>query len=164
VDPKRLSAGEWVAAGGAVLLLVALFLPWYGAGSADATGWESLTVVDILLALLAAGALVATAVTARGHGDAVPVAFTVLTGLAGLVALLLVAWRVIDPTPAGDVSREVGAWLALIGAAGMAVGGWFGMSDEGPARRSDSAAEAAAAAALERTELLSITPDVGERA
>jgi hypothetical protein len=164
VDPRRLSAGEWIAAGGAIVLLVSLFLPWYSVGSKDLTGWEAMSVNDVLLALISVGTLLAMATTASRRRAAVPVVFTVLATIAGFVALVLTVWRIADPAPAGEVTRAAGAWLALLGAAGITVGAAVGMRDEGPARRTPAAERAAAAASLERAELLPLPPDAGEPA
>jgi cation transport ATPase len=161
VDPRRLSAGEWIAAGGAVVLLVALFLPWYGVGSADATAWQAMAVDDVLFAVIVAGALAAIAVTAWSRRLTAPVAYMALTALAGIVAFVVALWRLADPAPPVDVSREIGAWLGLIGAAALAAGALYGMRDEGPERRSAEAAKAAADSAHARVELIPLPPDVG---
>ena len=143
------------------MLVVALFLPWYRAGGDHVNAWRSMSVDDVLLALLAVGTLVATAATASRRRVAVPVAYATLSTLAGLLALILTAWRLVDPAPPVDTGLTAGAWLGLVAALGMAGGSWAGMSDEGPARRSPKAARAAASAGLERAELVALPPDVG---
>lgn len=155
VDLRRLSAGEWVAGGSGLLLLVSLFLPWYAVGGADLTGWQSFTVVDVILALAAALALFGAVATAARGTAALSVAAVALSILPSAVAVLIVLWRLADPAPAGDASREIGVWLGLAGVLGIALGAWFGMRDEGPARRSPEAAERAAEAARRDTEVLS---------
>ena len=43
MDLRRLRAGEILLAVSGLVLLVSLFLPWYGtAGDAELTGWEAL--------------------------------------------------------------------------------------------------------------------------
>ena len=159
MDPRRLSAGEWIGAAGGVVLVVALFLPWYRVGGAHVNAWDSMAVDDVLLAIAGVGAVVAALATARRRG-AVPVANTVLASLGGIVAVILVVLRMLDPAPPVDVSLGVGAWLGLAGALAVAGGFWAGMKDEGPERRSAARERAAAKAALERTELLPLPPDV----
>ena len=44
MDPRRLSAGEWIGAAGGVVLVVALFLPWYRVGGAHVNAWDSMAV------------------------------------------------------------------------------------------------------------------------
>jgi hypothetical protein len=161
VDPRRLSAGEWIAAGGAVLLIVSLFLPWYTVAGEHVTAWQSMTVDDVLLAAVGLGTLTGAGLTMRRSRPAVPVVYA---SLSTIVALIVVLWRIADPAPAAHASRAVGAWLGLAGAAVVAVASWIGMGDEGPARRSDAAERAAANAALERAELVSLPPDAGQTA
>jgi uncharacterized membrane protein YfcA len=58
-----------------------------------------------------------------------PVAGSTASTLLGVVALVLVAYRVIDPPGSGDVDRDIGAWLSLIAAAGVTLGGYLGMQE-----------------------------------
>lgn len=142
MDLRRLRAGEVLLAASGVALFVALFLPWYetgiegayfnrSVGSVDLqlTGWEALGVIDVVLALLAACALSVAVVTAVQRVAAVPIALDAMATLLGLVALVLVAVRVLD-LPDGATGREAGLWLALGGAAGILVGGPVAMRDE----------------------------------
>lgn len=125
MDLRRLRIGEILLGLTGGLLLASLFLPWYEAAS----GWEALTVVDLLLALAALFALAVPVITANQGAAAVPIAADALATLAGLVALLLVLFRV--ALVPGDLDgREIGLWLALLGAAGMVVAGTVAMRDE----------------------------------
>ncbi len=112
-----------------VALFVSLFLPWYGAGGDSLTGWEALGVIDVILALVAACAISVTIATAVMRVAAVPIALDAIATLFGLLALLLVLIRVVD-LPDGATSRDVGLWIALLGAAGVFVGGGVAMRDE----------------------------------
>jgi hypothetical protein len=56
-----------------------------------------------------------------------PVAGSTVTTGFGTVALLLIVYRLIDPPGAGVVGREIGAWLGLVSAAAITVGGYLGM-------------------------------------
>jgi hypothetical protein len=161
VDPRRLSAGEWVAAVSGVLLVISLFLPWYTSGGRSATAWQAMTVDDVLMAVAGVGAVVAVLATATRAGIAVPVAYIVLAAIVGMVAAIVAIWRVVDPAPAGEVGLGVGAWIGLAAALGVAGGSLAGARDEGPARRSANAEKAAAEAARGRAELLSIPAGPG---
>jgi hypothetical protein len=136
MDTSKLTTGDIVAGVGGIVLLVALFLPWYGVSvdlanvsvSDSATAWEALDVIDVLLFLISVGAT--GLVAARAGGQLVSDFPTgmVLLGLGGL-AVLLVLYRLID-IPGGDLpdqvdlSRKLGVFIALIGAAAVAYGGW----------------------------------------
>jgi hypothetical protein len=62
-----------------------------------------------------------------------PVAGSAVTTLLGGLALLLVAYRLIDP-PGAEQDVEIGAWLGLVFAAGVALGGYLGMQDPSAVR------------------------------
>jgi hypothetical protein len=145
---SRLRAGEWAALAGAAALLVTLFLPWFGievpgpAGNlvnpflADVTGtsgWNALGWVTIVLALaaIACAAWLAFA-NATGRPVAQSVAASVLTATAGTFALLALALRalVFQPGPNDFVVVRYGAWLGLLAALVLAVGGWWAIKDE----------------------------------
>ncbi len=121
----RVRDGEWLAAGGGVALLASLFLDWYG----GRTAWQGLAVIDVLLALLALVPLALFAAQATRPSPAVPVALSVLTPLAGALAAVLIAARMIDrPDAAQGLHR--GAWLALAAALVVVAGGWRSMRVE----------------------------------
>jgi hypothetical protein len=145
MDTSRLTTGDIVAGVGGVVLLVSLFLPRYGvsvsasgfSASATGTGWEALGFIDILLFLVSLAAMAIVAAKASGNLSPDVPAPVVLLGL-GALAVLLVIYRIID-IPAGDVpdgvdlSRKLGVFIALIGAAAVAYGGWR-TNEESPGR------------------------------
>jgi hypothetical protein len=115
--PRRLETGPLLVIVGALLLLVALFLPWY---TGDLTAWEAFEVWDLVLAALALASIVAaigllspdTALVDRRWLPA-----------AVLTAIVVVAAEIINPPPAAaGQNPRLGAWLALGGAALMAAG------------------------------------------
>jgi hypothetical protein len=67
--------------------------------------------------------------SAMGTSVNLPVAASALTAGLGILATLLILYRIIDPP--GDAAREFGVFLGLIAAAGIAVGGWLSMQEEG---------------------------------
>jgi hypothetical protein len=127
MDLRRLRAGEWIAALGGAVLLVSLFLPWYGPDASS--GWEVLTAIDLLLAAFALFALALFVITATQRVPALPLALDALVALAGKVALALVVIRMASP-PGDAEGLEVGIWLALAGALAIVAGGWVAMRDE----------------------------------
>ena len=95
---------------------MALFLDWFDEFSA----WTIFEVLDLLLAALALAAI-AAALTAAGLPRWVPV--RALPAI-GAVAFVVVASQLINHPPAGtDRDLELGAWLGLVGAGAMLVGG-----------------------------------------
>jgi len=122
---RRLRAGERLAGAGAVLLVVALFLPWFGGRSGlQALGWLVILLVlaDVLLALwLVAG-------TAAAHRLAQSVAAAVVLSAAGPVVALVLVVRVLAFAPDGGL--RVAAWLGLAGAVAVVAGAWWAIADE----------------------------------
>ena len=125
MDLRRLRAGEWLAAAGGLLLLGSLFMPWYGGGS----GYEVLTVIDILLVLVAAVAIALAVLQATQTTQALPVAFGVLTVVIGAIGVLLVLFRLID-APGELDGPDAGAWLGLVAAVALTAGSWRSLANE----------------------------------
>jgi hypothetical protein len=137
MDTSRLTSADITAGVGGVVLLVSLWLKWYGvsvsvqgfSASSSASGWEVLSIIDILLFLIS---LVAIGLVVAKAADRVPpdVPVPMVLLALGALAVLLVLFRIIDtPAPSDlpdevDVSRKIGIFIALIGAAGIAYGGW----------------------------------------
>lgn len=132
------------------VLVVALFFEWYGYErgpvEASASGWESLTVIDVALAL--AGMIAVAYWFARRSGrldrPELPVAPAAAVAFAGVVALALVVLRIVDlpdaAAAAGLDGRRVGAFLALAAATGIVLGAVVALRERGePWRRGPSA-------------------------
>jgi hypothetical protein len=122
---------------GGLGLLVASFLPWYSSGGENATAWQAFSVVDVLMAAAAAAGLSVGLVVLFRVSVSYPVAGSTVTLFFGGIALVLIAYRLIDP-PGDGLSREIGAWIGLVAAAGITVGGYLGIQ-ESPAVRVPSA-------------------------
>ena len=119
--PRRIDAGAAVAAVGAVLLLVSLFLDWYGEGDEGYSAWTVFEVIDLLLAAIALMAI-STFVRRSGLAPRLPEAPLLLLGG---VALVLVVSQLVDQPPAvafSELDPQTGAWLALAGAALLLAG------------------------------------------
>jgi hypothetical protein len=162
MDPRRLSLGDWCAAIAGVVMLVALFLPWYSAGGQKVNAWESMAVDDVILAVTAVLVIAAAFVVGLRRVSSLSVAATSLALLPAGVALVVTVYRVLSPAPPVDVSLEIGAWLALVAAIAITVGAWAGAKDEGPARRSADAERRGTEAGLARSELLKLPADSAE--
>jgi hypothetical protein len=114
---RRLEAGPLLVTLGAVLLLVSLFLNWF---TPEITAWEAFEVWDLVLFVLALGAI------AAGLGlttqDVELVDRRLLPAAVAAVAVI-VASQILDPPPAAAGSDpDTGAWLALGAALVMCAG------------------------------------------
>ena len=113
---RRFEVGPVLVALGAAVLLVSLFLDWYG----PLTAWDAFEVVEVLLAALAVAAL------AVAVGRLLPdLEYVDRSRLAPVVLgiALLVSAEMIDPPPAaGDEPLSAGAWIAFGAALTMVLG------------------------------------------
>ena len=104
---RRIDIGPLIVAVGSLVLLVSLFLDWYG----DQTAWGAFELADVLMAALAVAALVAAA------GQIAPeLAYLDRRWLLGLVLALtvLVVAEILSPPPAvGGADPQTGAWIAF---------------------------------------------------
>jgi hypothetical protein len=156
MDLRRLRVGEWVIGASGLLLLVALFLPWYELGEgfvvgpadaldAHASAWDAFTILDVLLAFGALVAIAVIVVTAVEATPAAPLAMQSLLILFALLLLILVIFRLADPpditflestdapgarSNVADIDRAAGGWLALVAVVGIVVGGLIAIRDE----------------------------------
>jgi carbon starvation protein CstA len=131
---RRLRDGEWIAGAGGVALLASLFLHWYGLDLAldpiddvvpEATAWQVFGVLDVVLALLALVPLALVVTHATRPSPAIPVFFSVMTVLAGILAALLILYRIVNqPGPNEIVDVQLGAWLGFLAALVITGGGW----------------------------------------
>ncbi len=121
--PKRMNGGLAVAAVGAGLLIVSLFLDWFAPGRSAWTVFELNDLVLALIGALVVGVAVADAFARPGTERLVPEGSVVY---AGIGALIIVVANLIQPPPtAVHSSREIGAWLALAAALLITSGGFL---------------------------------------
>jgi hypothetical protein len=130
VGVERLRAGERLAAGGGLALLVSLFLPWYGVGGADVSGFEAFSVIDLLLALLALLAIALAVLQVVQDGPTLPVGAAVLAATLGKLGVVLVLFRIVVEPGSSVLEVQVGAWFALAAAVAITAGGWLSLADE----------------------------------
>jgi hypothetical protein len=148
VSLRRLRAGEWLAAAGAVALLVALFLDWFEvqvrarltetAGrfvteAPAATGWSALGWLLVAVLVVVIG--LAAWLVASTAGDAPvsqPVMAAALLSALAPVALVALAVRVAVAQPGADdtVTAQPGAYVGLAALAVVVAGAWRSIADE----------------------------------
>src|SRR5919198_4241359 len=113
---RRFEVGPILVVLGAIVLLVSLFLDWYG----SLTAWDAFEVVDVLLGVLAVTALVIAIGQLVPDIEYVDRRFlpAVVLGIA-----VLVAAEIINPPPAaGNAALGSGAWIAFGSAVVMFIG------------------------------------------
>jgi hypothetical protein len=147
----RLSTGEKIAGGSAVLLFLFMFFDWFsvdvsgGSGGfvATATGsgnaWDALDNIPIFLLIVIVVTLVVVGLRLSDSAFEPAVPLGAVVAVLGAISVLLILYRIIDPPGAGDevpglsidVSPSLGIFLGLIAAGGIAYGGYRAMDEEG---------------------------------
>jgi len=149
---RPVDAGAAVAAGGSVLLLISLFLDWYGDDGTGYSAWTLFEVIDLLLAAIALLAI-STFVSRSGIEPRLPQAPLLVLGGA---AVVLTVSQLIDAPPAvqrGEFDIQTGAWLALAGSALLLAGAFMSV-----ARVSFSVEQRAPRASEAETETVKMPP------
>ena len=155
MDASRLSQGRLIAGGAAILLFAFMFLPWFeipgvesqlpedvtnsidlsgtpGIESQSVNGWEGENPLDVYLLITVLITLAGVALAAGGRGGgATLMPLSAVTFLLGAIGTILVLYQVFDVP--GDLDRKIGLFLGLVAVAGIAVGGWLSMQEEGSA-------------------------------
>jgi hypothetical protein len=147
MDFNRVRTGELIAGISGVALFIIMFLAWFSAPATEVlpgiefdvgeapgvddslSAWQAFDFIDIVL-LLAVIAGVGLAVVAAAQSNVqLPVAASAITAGLGILGTLLVLYRIIDPP--SELDRSYGLFLGLIAVAGVALGGWMSMQEEG---------------------------------
>jgi hypothetical protein len=146
----KLSLGEKIAGGSAILLFIFMFFNWFGAevsgvngfsGSVSGTAgnaWDTLDFIPIVLLVTVIAALVMVGLRLADSAYEPPVPMSTIVTVLGVVSVLLVLFRIIvPPTFASfggvsvDATLSLGIFLGLIAAGGIAYGGYSTMREEG---------------------------------
>jgi hypothetical protein len=136
-DAVSKNKGELIAAGGAVVLLAALFfLPWFDVGGRVAAstgipmsldGWQALTAIRWVLLLAITASLALALLTVSQRAPALPVTTSMLTCVLGVLASLLLAFRAIDHS---GLSARSGIYVGFVAALAIAYGGFRSLRTE----------------------------------
>jgi Protein of unknown function (DUF983) len=150
MELDKLSTGEKVAAGSAILLFIFMFFTWFGvevsgvggfSGSVPGAGgdaWDALEFIPIILviAIVAAVGVAVMGLTESSYEP--PISMNAVVTVLGALSFLLILFRIIDPPSFGSFggvsvngSVEIGIFLSLAAAAGITYGGYLAMKEEG---------------------------------
>lgn len=140
---ERLSTGEKLAGGaGTALILIMFLFAWFGFDVPGANGLDAFDAfsdwVNIILVLASFSGI---SLALFGSQMArVPVSLSVIAAVLGALSAIIILVYIISPPgvptfgEAGldiDLSRELGVWLGLLAAIGLAAGGYLTMQEEG---------------------------------
>jgi hypothetical protein len=150
MDVDKLNTGEKIAGVSAVLLFIFMFFTWFGvevSGSGGLSGtvpgaggsaWDALDFIPIVLVVAIVVSLINVFLRLSDSDYEPPVSLNVAVAILGGLSTLLVLYRIISPPSFGsfggvsvDATLELGIFLGLLAAAGIAFGGYRGMKEEG---------------------------------
>jgi hypothetical protein len=150
MEADRLSTGEKISAGSAILLFVFMFFDWFGvkvsgvpgfSGSVSGTGgsaWDALDFIPILLMLAIVVAIGVAIVRLTDADLEPPVSMNSIVAVLGGFAVLLILFRIVFPPDFAefggvsvDATLKLGIFLSLLAAGGIAYGGYSAMREEG---------------------------------
>jgi hypothetical protein len=139
LDLSRISPGELMGMGAALILLLSLWLPWFttssenpnsrlpGASDGDsATAWAVFGTLDWLLVAACTAPFILTWIVARGHkltwkpGE--------VTMIVGIVAFMLILCNGIilgRPGDSVDIGLAIGYFVGLLASIGLLVAGFL---------------------------------------
>jgi hypothetical protein len=130
----RLSRSEWIAVSGGLLLILAIFLPWYGTSDnpnaaidgerGDFSAWQVHPILRWLLLGAALAPLILAYIVLRDHELSWPRGE--MTAVVAMAALVLVLYNGVVSRPGeprAQISLQIGWFLAVAGIVLMIVGG-----------------------------------------
>jgi hypothetical protein len=159
MDVSKLRQGEKIAGISAIALLIIMFaFDWFGYKATGGFGlsgefggrnaWGAFSFIDIILFLAVISGITLAATSASGTPLSLPVALSAITAGLGILATVLVLFRIISPPDlsvgglsagdAVDTTRKFGVFLGLIASAGVAYGGYTAMQEEGTSFQSQA--------------------------
>jgi hypothetical protein len=148
---NRLDRGEMVAAIAAIVLFVSMFLDWYGSEIKDESfteinlffmpggnAWQTLDLIPVILVVTVAVTIVFTQMALSGSGWEPTIRPSAAVTVLGGVSFLLILLRIVVPPDFEEVvgydfhtTLKPGIFVALVAAAGVAVGGFRAMGRRG---------------------------------
>jgi hypothetical protein len=140
LDFSRVSPGELMGMGAALVLLASLWLPWFttssenpnsklpgGAANGDsATAWAVFSKLDWLFVAACAAPFILTWIIARGHDLTwKPGEVTMIVGIVTFMLILCNGIILGRPGDSVDIGLGIGYFVALLAAVGLLVAGYL---------------------------------------
>lgn len=139
LDLSRLTPGEYLGMGAALVLLISLWVPWFttsetnpnstlaGATAGEsANAWQVFGSLDVLLVLACTAPFILSWIIARGHRLTwKPGEVTMIVGITAFVLILCNGIILGRPGDSVDVGLGLGYFVALFASAGLLVAGYL---------------------------------------
>lgn len=145
LDTSRLTPGEFGGMASAVVLAIALFLPWFGTSAsnpnsvlhgardgASVSAWDVFPILRWFLLAAVIAPFVLSWIIARSHKLTwKPGEVTMIVGIVTFVLILcngIILGRPEDDTGSVEISLKIGYFVALLASLGMALSGYIRQS------------------------------------
>jgi hypothetical protein len=140
LDSSRVSPGELMGMGAAVVLLASLWLPWFTtssdnpnsklpggvSGGDSANAWQVFGILDWLLVAACAAPFILTWIVARGHDLTwKPGEVTMIVGIVAFMLILCNGIILGRPGESVQIGLSIGYFVALLAAIGLLVAGYL---------------------------------------
>jgi len=143
-DPARLRKGEMIVGASAIVLLASIFvLTWYRLRTVrlgvptSVDGWNGLANLRWLLLVTGLAGLALVFFQATRRAPAVPVSFSVIAAVLGLLSSLALIYRVLinQPGPNNLIDQKAGGFVGLAAALVLTWGAYLSLREEGTLER-----------------------------
>jgi hypothetical protein len=140
LDMSRVSPGELIGMGAALVLLASLWLPWFTTnpdnpnsklpggvhGGDSANAWQVFSTLDWLLVAACAAPFILTWIIARGHALTwKPGEVTMIVGIVAFMLILCNGVILGRPGESVDIGLAIGYFVALLASLGLLVAGYL---------------------------------------
>jgi hypothetical protein len=140
LDFSRVSPGELLGMGAALVLLGSLWLPWFStssenpnsklpggvSGGDSANAWQVFNTLDWLLVAACAAPFILTWIIARGHKLTwKPGEVTMIVGIVSFMLILCNGIILGRPGDSVDIGLDIGYFVALLASIGLLVAGYL---------------------------------------
>ncbi len=138
IDVSRLTPAEYGGCVAAIVLVLSLFLPWFGtsetnensvltgaAGGDTVTAWQTFALLDLVVVMTSTAPFVLAWIIARGHKLSwKPGEITMVVGITCFVLVLCNGVILGRPGDSVEISLELGYLVALLACAALAASGF----------------------------------------
>ncbi len=142
IDASRLTAAEYAGCAAGALLVLSLFMPWFGtsetnqnsalagaSGGETVNAWQTFALLDLLLLAAATAPFILAWIIARGHKLTwKPGEVTMLVGITAFVLILCNGVILGRPGDSVAITLEFGYLVALLSCVAMAASGFVRQS------------------------------------
>ncbi len=140
LDPSRVSPGELMGMGAALVLLASLWLPWFttssdnpnsrlpgGASNGEsASAWQVFSTLDWLFVAACAAPFILTWIVARAHDLTwKPGEVTMIVGIVTFMLILCNGVILGRPGESVDIGLGIGWFVGLLASVGLLVAGYL---------------------------------------